>query len=395
MIEDTPSGRRFRPATLDRRQWRKATMVPYECREPAAIHSVRFSPNGACLAVATQANQVLWFEAAERINRRGGWDSGIEIVDVAFSSTSERMAVIGRARNGASDYPESELTVLIAAPFGAVPSARHRLPLELDGRMAAEYFTAPTFLPPPLRSHPLLVGTVDGVIGIDLRDGTARFRLATTSDFGYVTRRGLVYLPRTATLVVAFDMHPGLWLIAYRRDAHGRFRELRQFDDWAEGHHAGAALSPSGRRLVVGVQDCVCLHSAEAGADARVGALHVYETEGLSRVGTFEVRGTMARDFGREDLGPGNGRRLPGGGAPASQFVYSPRAMMSNPAFLDDRRVAFGMPGGEVRLLNVETGRAEAISDDPRVPVHRLDCAPEKQQIAAGFADGTVRVWGI
>jgi hypothetical protein len=258
----------------------------------------------------------------------------------------------------------------------------------------AEYFTAPTFLPPPLRSHPLLVGTVDGVFGIDPRHGAARFRLATTPDFGFVARRGLVYLPGTATLVVAFNMHPGLWLMVYRRDARGQFHELRQLGRWA-GSHTGAALNPSGRLLAIGVQDDVYLHPVEAGADARLGAVHVYEAEGLSNVGTFEVRATIDRDFGREELAPGDGRRVPRGGGPDSPVMYLPLAVMSNPAFLDDRRVAFGMPGGEVRLLDVETGRAEAITDGPRAPVYRLDCAPAHQRLAAGFADGAVWVWGV
>jgi hypothetical protein len=37
-------------------------MPLYEGREPSAIQAVRFSPDGACLAVATQADQVLWLE---------------------------------------------------------------------------------------------------------------------------------------------------------------------------------------------------------------------------------------------------------------------------------------------------------------------------------------------
>jgi hypothetical protein len=359
------------------------------------MQAVRFSPDGACLAGATQTDQVRWFEAAERIAARGGWDGGIEIVDFAFSSTGERLAVVGRARTANGGSSESELTVLIAAPFGTAPIARHRLPLQVDGRMVADLFAAPTFVPPPLRSYPLLVGTVDGVVGIDPRDGAARFRLATTPDFGFVARRGLVYLPPTRTLVVAFDMHPGLWLIAYRRDARGQFRELREFDRWGRAHHAGAALNPSGRLLAVGVQDDFYVHPAKAGVDARLGALHVYETEGLSKVAMFEVRAAIGRDFGRQDLASGDGRRVPRGGGPDSPFMYLPLALMSNPAFLDDRRVAFGMPGGEVRLLNVETGRAEALSDGPRAPVYRLDCAPVQQRIAAGFADGALWVWGI
>jgi hypothetical protein len=75
--------------------------------------------------------------------------------------------------------------------------------------------------------------------------------------------------------------------------------------------------------------------------------------------------------------------------------VYLPLAMMSNPAFLDDRRIAFGMPGGEVRLFNVDSGRAEVISERPQVPVYRLDCAPAKQRVAAGFADGAIGVWAV
>jgi hypothetical protein len=368
-------------------------MLLYQGREASTIQSVRFSPDGACLVAATQADQVRWFDAAERVTSRGSWDSGIEIVDVAFSSTGWRLAVIGRARQ-ADGSPESELTLLMAAPFGQAPSARHRLPPKVGGRWAAEYFSAPTFLPPPLRSHPFLVGTVDGVLGIDPRTGAARWRLTTTHDFGFVARRGLTYLARPALLVVAFDMHPGLWLMVYQRDRHGQFKELRQFDCWA-GCHTGAALNPSGRLLVVGVQEDLYLHPVEAGADARLGALHVYETERLAKVGTFEVRATLDRDFGRQELAPGDGRRVPRGGGPDSPVMYVPLALMSNPAFLDDRRVAFGMPGGEVRLLDVQTGQAGAISDRPRHPIYRLDCAPAQRRIAAGFADGTVCVWGI
>jgi Leucine-rich repeat (LRR) protein len=367
----------------------------YKRQERFPIHSVRFSPDGACLAVGTEDDRVLWFETAKWISRRGGWESGLQIVDLAFSSTGEQLAVIGRARQADSDDPESELTVLSSAPFGAEPSAWQRIPETVDGRIASEYFTAPMFLPPPLRNHPLLVGTVDGVIAINPLSGAARFPLTTPCDFGNVTRRGLVYLPRTARLVVAFDMHPNLCLIAYRRDGRGRFREPSELERFIDGQHAGAALSPSGRLLVVGVQDCVRLHPVEASADARIGALQIFETEGLSKVGTFEVRGEIARDFGREDLGPGNARRMPDGSAPDSPFVYAPRAMMSNPAFLDDRRVAFGMPGGEVRLLDVETGGVETLVGPCRAPVYRLDCAPAKRRIAAGFADGTLLVWRI
>jgi hypothetical protein len=367
-------------------------MLLYESLEPSAIQSVRFSPDAACLAVVTQADQVLWFEAGERFTPRGGWDSGIEIVDIAFSSTGDQLAVVGHARKPGGDYPESELTVLISEPFGAAPSARHRFPQEIDGRMVGELYTAPTFLPPPLRGHSRLVGTVDAVIGIDPKDGAARILLATTPDFGIVSRRGLVYLPATGMLFAAFDMHPNLWLIAYRRDGRGQFRELRELDCFIDGHHTGAALNPSGRLMAVGVQDAIYLHPAKAVADARVGAVHVYETTGLSKVGTFEVRGPIARDFGREQLAAGDGRRVPLGGGPDSPFVYLPLSMMSNPAFLDDRRVAFGMPGGQVRLLDVETGRVEVISDEPQSAIYRLDCAPAKHRIAAGFADGTVRV---
>ena len=151
-------------------------MLLYEERKSSAIQSVRFSPDGACLAAATQSDQVRWFEVGERITPRGGLVTGIEMVDIAFSGTGETLAVIGRARGVGSAIPESELTVLIAAPFGTVPGARHRLPLEIDGQMAAELFSVPTVLPSPLRSYPLLVVTVDGVIGINLRDGTARYR---------------------------------------------------------------------------------------------------------------------------------------------------------------------------------------------------------------------------
>jgi hypothetical protein len=290
---------------------------------------------------------------------------------------------------------ESELTVLIADAFSATPSARHRLPEKVEGHLAAEYFTAPTFMPPTSRSHPLLVGTVDGVLGIDLRDGAARLRLATTPDFGFVARRGLIYLPRTATLVVAFNTHPNLRVIAYRRDGRSRFRKLRELASYSEGNHAGAALSPSGRLLAVGVQEDVGFHPVEAGADARLGAMLVYETAGLTKVGKFEVRASIDRDFGRRELSPGDGRCVPHGGGPHIPARYEPLGMMSNPAFLDDRWAVFGMPGGEVRLLDVETGQVEAISDGPRVVVQRLDCAPAKRRIAAGFDDGSIRVWSI
>jgi hypothetical protein len=53
------------------------------------------------------------------------------------------------------------------------------------------------------------------------------------------------------------------------------------------------------------------------------------------------------------------------------------------------------MPGGDVRLLDVETGRAETIANGRRVPVRGLDCASVKQRIAAGFADGAVWVWDL
>jgi hypothetical protein len=370
-------------------------MLLHEGRESSAIQAVRFSPDGGCLAVATSSGQVRWFEAGEWITSRGGCDSGIEIDDIAFSSGGERLAVIGRAGGPDRGYPESELTVLLLEPFAVAPAARHRIPAEVDGRMAAELFAAPTFLPRQFRSYPLLVGTADGVLGIDPASGAARFRLATELGFGFVTRRGLVYLPASETLLVAFDMHPGLWLIAYQRDARGRFRELRQIDEWGREHHAGAALGPSGRRLAVAVQDDFYLHPAEAGLDARLGAIHVYETDGLSRFGTFEVRAVIEGDFGRQDLAPGDGRRMPRGGGPDSPFMYLPLALMSNPAFLDERRVAFGMPGGAVRLLDVESGAVETVADGPRAAVSGLDCTAAKNLLAAGFADGAVRVWRI
>jgi hypothetical protein len=53
------------------------------------------------------------------------------------------------------------------------------------------------------------------------------------------------------------------------------------------------------------------------------------------------------------------------------------------------------MPGGEVRLLDVDTGRAEVVSDECRVPLHRVDCTAAQLRIAAGFDDGIMRVWGI
>jgi hypothetical protein len=71
-------------------------MLLYESREPSPIQSLRFSPDVTCLAVVTQADQIVWFEAGERITPRGGWDSGIEIVDIAFSSTGDQLAVVGQ-----------------------------------------------------------------------------------------------------------------------------------------------------------------------------------------------------------------------------------------------------------------------------------------------------------
>lgn len=369
-------------------------MLLYQGKEPSAIQAIRFSADAACLAVATQSRQVRWFEAAQQITPRGGCECGIDIADLAFAGAGQPLTIIGRASKS-DGYPESELTVLITMPFDTVPIARHRLPLKVDGRLVAELFAAPIFLPPPLRSGPLLVGTVDGAVGIDPADGSARFPLVTEPDFGFVAHRGLVYLPSTATLVAAFDMHPGLWLIAYRPDAQGQFHELRTVAQWDRAHLTGAALSPSGHLLAVSTQEDFYLHPAEIGADAPLGVVHVYETEGLAKIRTFEIRASLERDFGRQDLAAGDGRRIPRGGGPASLFMYLPLALMSNPAFLDDRRLALGMPGGEVRLLDVETGRVEGIPDGPHAPVRGLDCAPAKQWIAAGFADGTVRVWSI
>jgi len=366
----------------------------YEGWESSAIQAVRFSPDGGCLAAVTRAGQVRWFEVADQITPRGGCDSALVIEDVAFSSSGEQLAVIGCGRKVITGYPESALTVLLVAPFAETPTARHRIADEVDGRMVAEIFAAPIFLPRPLRSYPLLVGTVDGVLGIDPENGAARFRLATSTDFGFVTRRGLVYLAATETLVVSFDMHPGLWLIAHRRDRRGNFRESHQLDSWGSVHHAGAALSPSGRFLAVSVQDDFHLHPADAGTDARLGTIHVYEAAGLSKVGTFEVR-AIDRDFGRQNLAPGDSRRQPRGGGLDSPFLLLPLSLMSNPAFLDDHRIAFGMPGGALCLLDVQTGRVDTIQDGAGAAVHGLDCLPEKNLLAAGFADGTLRLWRI
>jgi hypothetical protein len=368
-------------------------MLLYEGRESSAIQAVRFSPDGGCLAVATRARQVRWFEASDRLTPRGGCDTGIAIDDVAFSSSGEQLAVIGRATRPGSSYPESELTVLIAAPFAETPTARHRIAAEVAGRMVADIFSAPLFLPRSLRSYPLLVGTVDGVLGIDPKDGDARFRQIEVQDFGFVTRRGLVYLPETGTLVVVFNMHPGLWVIAYRRDRRGNFRETHQVDRWGREHHAGATLNPSGRLLALEVQDDSYLHPTEAGQDARLGALHVYETQGLSKVGKIEVRGGIECDFGKRDLAPGDGRRRPRGGGPESPFTYVPLTAMSNPAFFDDRRVALGMPGGDVRLLDVESGGVDVVQEGTGAAVTGLDCGPAKKLLAAGFSDGTLHVW--
>jgi hypothetical protein len=74
-------------------------MLLYEGREPAAIRAVRFSADGACLAIATRTGQVRWFEAAERFTPRGGCDGGIDIEDFAFAETGKQLAVIGRASN--------------------------------------------------------------------------------------------------------------------------------------------------------------------------------------------------------------------------------------------------------------------------------------------------------
>ena len=368
-------------------------MLLYEGREAASVRAVRFSPGGECFAAATEAGAVRWFAAGEQIAPRGGCDTGLEIDDIAFDPSGRRLAVVGRARKPDTGYPESALSVLILRRFAETPGARHRLPEKIDGRVVGDIFAAPLFLPQARRRFPLLVGTVDGVLGIEPASGEARFRVVTSNDFGFVARRGLVYVLKK-TLLVFYDMHPGLWLMAYPQGTGGNFPHGQVLYRWADGHLAGAALSPSGARVAFGIQDDFYVHPAEVGAGPPpLGIIQVYDTGRLGPAGRFEVSASIERDFGELDLAPGDGRRQPLGGGPDSPFVYLPLSMMSSPAFLDDRRLAYGMPGGEVRVLDIQTRQVGTTLDGGRAAVGSVDGAPAKELLAAGSADGTLRVW--
>jgi WD40 repeat protein len=343
------------------------------------IDGLSFDGDGRHLAVVTDAGAVTLFDCSEAVRVVCSTETGLESCELAFHPREPTLVVTGtRIRD--------EIEGVVFA-----------YPLPFNEGEAASIATIETMATAPTFTHGdgvvLLVG---GYLRLLCLDGSTYRILNEQEGDDYVAPRGIAVRRRGEYGVAAWAQQGAIRLHGYgiTRD-QGLIAQAGPGPDEPEAL-GGLAFSPDGSYLAATFADPTeLLFEATPPASAPYGHLSIYDSEGFERIGTHAINGSLSDDFVRYDYRPGQRREQNAEGQWQSVSIgFAAETPPSRPVFIDETKVAVGMPGGSVRIIDVREG-IEIARWNVGFTVRAVDYSFRSNQLAAAGGDGQVAVWSV
>lgn len=146
----------------------------------------------------------------------------------------------------------------------------------------------------------------------------------------------------------------------------------------------GAALSEDDQLLVVTLNELSGLENPPSKSKSLViGQTRVYRTTDFESIASYPIEGHIGKELILKD----NVSRLQNGEWIPVE-IYHAQAMISNPVFVSRDRIAFGTPGGAVRVINTQ-GQLCSEAQICDAPITSI--AFSSNVLICGCADGGVR----
>jgi hypothetical protein len=362
--------------------------VIYKEELGSPVAAVSASKDGHLVAALTDSNGLAVYSPAPKGGVRlvGSADvrklvpgPACQECDLAFHPINNGIVIIGERTRTEGKFVHPSLAILLLSQNGQALD-RHFL-VEADPPYSSPVVTDTD---PPV----LLVGTAGGVLCIDLESGQECGRLENVDE--YVAPRGIVPRYRGgAQVFVVWTYQAGSRISSYRRLDDNSFTDIHEADQLLPFFAWGAALSQDDSRLAVTLGN-ISAPVVEAGKSAGpvpLGQVHLYEPDSHRLLSVFEVSGQVGRDAILQRVD--SLRSTPSGDAwvPASSPV--PKRHLTNPVFVGNNRVAYGTPGGSVRVLDTHDGRYSEAEVTGSAITSLAACA-EPGLLCVGCANGSL-----
>jgi hypothetical protein len=327
-----------------------------------AVEAIRVDSSGHTVAAITELGALSFFDCSKELRRIGGTATGLQACDLEFSPDGSLLVVTGVRQREAV---EGAVLVYSVPPGDAPP-----ITVAVFDTMAS----APTFLP---LAPPVLV--VGAYLRLVCFDGGTFAELGSAEGDDYVALRGVVALAGGKGCAAVWGRQGFSRLNWYSLDPPSQPVLLDQAEKEPEPL-GGIALSPSGSRIAASFARTDELRLSDAKVtEGPYGHVSLYDTTTRTLVAKHELPGSLERDF--TNYGGSRGKRKFGAEKPPTRPVY-----------LDESHVAVGMPGGDVRVLDTETGVATT-GWQIDAGIASLDFSPRAGVLTAGGPTGAVCVW--
>ncbi|MBA2669755.1 MAG: hypothetical protein H0U67_05230 [Gemmatimonadetes bacterium] len=342
------------------------------------IDAVRFGPDGQRLAVVTEFGQVTVLDCSPGLQRLTSFATELESCDLAFDPRSADLVVTGvRLR----DEVEGAALVYSMSADNGEPSAAVVLETMV---------TAPTFV---VRPRPLLL--LGSYLRLVCADAVTFEEIGFAEGDDYVAPSGIVALPNASQCVVAWGRQGSARVHWYDLASGHPLTFLGAADNEEPEGLGGLAVSPSGAwtAATFARPDEFLPENGPPLAEAPYGHLALYDNAARRLAARHPIAGSLTQDFTRYNYRPGQRReRDPSGLWRDIALGFGAERPPSRPVFLSDNHVAFAMPGGAVKVMDVLTGQITTVRH-LHAPVRVLDYSTAGGRFAVGCADGSVLVW--
>jgi len=360
---------------------------------PNHLGSLQFSPSGKYLAAI--AGNVLNF-----IHLANGWEPvaaldlkaelGLGNCNLSFHPTDDTLAIAGGRWVPWPDNPKTGQDYLGIAyfPDPGGPPSRCFLTKALSGSNSLAL----------LPSNVVIAGAGTSIAWIDLEDQSLTDLVSEVvqpyeeifSDWPLA--RGMKYNPVDHSVAVCWLSVCESYLYAYNL-AFTVGREIERYGIGGVQHSCFCRFGfrPDFKRLAVAVG----YHESNTWEGqlgdlekqtGKFGYILVFDYEPRPVIQRFEIEAAVGTNFRITGVRDSKGNHC--------HYWYGIGDGMSNPVFVEDTMILFGLPGGDIGTLDTTTGKVETCARCSR-NVTMLDYSTKKGLLAAGCDDGTTYVWQV
>jgi len=329
-----------------------------------AVEAVQLAPAGKMLAALTELGRLSLLDCTGELRHLDSIETGLQSGELAFSPDGSQLAVTG--------IRQREVVEGVVLVYPVPPSAAPAIPAAVFDTMA----TAPTFVSgaPPM----LVVGSYLRLVCLD----PVTFKeLGSADGDDYIAPRGLVSLKDRHGCVAVWGRQGFSRVHWYDLTASGPVARNKGGKKEPESL-GGIAVSPSGARVAATFARPEELVVADpAATEGPYGHVSVYDNAKRALIVKHPIPGSLERDFAGYDGDAADRRRAYGAERPPTR-----------PIFVDEDHCAVGLPGGDVRVVELKTGGVD-LKWRLGFRLTTLDYSQASGLWAAGGPDGWVHVW--